>query len=279
MLKTYLDYPVEVEENNPEGPLLFVLLHGFGASTFSWHPVTEALAARGHVIAYDRPGFGVTPLVSRSAKRIDPYSLQGQVELLGAIIEKEAKGRPVVLIGHSAGALVATEFVLRQENVAAGLILESPAVWRRPPIPSLVARLLRLPALESFGQRLLESFEKAGMRILESSYFDRDKLTAETIAGYRAPMNSPDWKLSLWRFMTADQSNKVRTNLWRLELPVFVLTGDHDKIVKVEDTLKVTERIAGHSIYLVPEAGHLAHEEQPDDFMRVVDRFIAKVVA
>jgi len=277
VLKTYLDYPIDMAEDNRDGSRLIVLLHGFGASTFSWQPVFESLASSGHVIAYDRPGFGFTPLVNRSLGQHDPYSLQGQVDLLGAIIEAEAKGRPVILIGHSAGALVATEFVLRNPGVIDGLILESPAVWRRPPVPNGLAKLLRRPVLEGLGQRLLASFEKAGMRILESSYFHPDKLTAETIAGYRAPMNSPDWKLSLWRFMTADQGNKVRSNLWRLELPVFVITGDHDKIVKVEDTLKVTERIAGHSIYLVPDAGHLAHEEQSDDFMRVVARFIAKV--
>jgi pimeloyl-ACP methyl ester carboxylesterase len=44
--------------------------------------------------------------------------------------------------------------------------------------------------------------------------------------------------------------------------------------VKVEDTFKVTERIPGHTIYLVPNTGHLAHEEDPEDFLRVVKRFI-----
>lgn len=278
MLKNYLDYPVETLELNPAGDRLIVLLHGFGASAFSWRTVTEQLSKLGHVIAYDRPGFGSTPLVARAGVTPDPYSLAGQVELLAALVEREAKDRPVVLVGHSAGALVAAEFALRHPGVASALVLESPAIWRKPPVPGGLAKLLRNPRFERRAERLLESFDKAGMKILTDSFFDSAKLTQDIIDGYRAPMNGNDWKRSLWRFMTADQSNAVRQHLADFDLPVFVVTGDHDKIVKVEDTFKVTERIPGHSIYLVPEAGHLAHEERPEDFIRVVRDFIVREV-
>ena len=268
-------YPVEFSEFNPEGERLIVLLHGFGASTFSWRTVTDELSQFGQVIAYDRPGFGKTPVVARS-KTDDPYSLAGQVELLKSIIEEKANGRSVVVVGHSAGALVATEFALRFPEMLSCLVLESPAVWRKPPVPAWLASVLRAERLENRAQRLLEGFSKAGMKILRDSFYDPAKLTQEIIDGYTAPMQNPDWKLSLWRFMTASQSNEVRKNLWRIEMPVLVITGDHDKIVKVEDTFKVAERLLCHSIYLVPNTGHLAHEEDPKDFLRVVSRFIKK---
>ena len=230
------------------------------------------------MIAYDRPGFGFTPLVDRR-KAVDPYSLAGQVELLKAIVEQQANGRPVVVVGHSAGALIATEFALLHPDLIDALVLESPAVWRKPPIPSAFGGLLRRQSLEKRGDKLLKSFATAGMKILSDSFFDSEKLTEDVVAGYTAPMSNETWRLALWRFMTADQSNQVRDNLWRLELPVLVVTGDHDRIVKVEDTFKVAERIRGHSIYLVPNTGHLAHEEDPTDFLRVVKRFIAKLPA
>ncbi len=278
MQKTVLNYPVEWLEQNPTGDRLIILLHGFGASTFSWRTVIDELAELGHVIAYDRPGFGFTPLVDRG-KAIDPYSLAGQVELLKAIVEQQANGRKVVVVGHSAGALIATEFALLHPDLIDALVLESPAVWRRPTTPGVIGKLLRRPSLEKRGDKLLKSFATAGMKILTDSFFDSEKLTEDVVAGYTAPMSNDTWRLALWRFMTADQSNQVRDNLWRLELPVLVITGDHDRIVKVEDTFKVAERIHGHSIYLVPNTGHLAHEEDPADFLRVVKRFIAKLPA
>jgi pimeloyl-ACP methyl ester carboxylesterase len=39
---------------------LFVLLHGFGASSFTWRDLLAPLSAHGDVLAYDRPGFGFT---------------------------------------------------------------------------------------------------------------------------------------------------------------------------------------------------------------------------
>ena len=274
MLKKYLDYEVNVQETNPKGKRLIVLLHGFGASTFSWHSITDAFAKLGHVIAYDRPGFGFTPLVDRTRTN-DPYSLAGQVKLLEKVIEIEAKGRPVVILGHSAGALIATDFVLRNPGRAAALVLESPAIWRQAPRVPILSSVLRTKMAERFADRMLRSFEKLGMQILRDSFFDQQKLTQQIIDGYRAPLAKPEWRNALWRFTTADHRNKVRDNLWRLDLPVQVISGDHDKIVKVEDTFRITERIPGHTIYLVPNCGHLAHEEDPADFLRVVTRFIS----
>ena len=273
MQRTYLNYPVEVTEQNPDGPRLIVLLHGFGASTFSWRTVIGPFAILGHVIAYDRPGFGFTPLVSR-AQQPDPYSLEGQIRLLDAVITQEARGREVILVGHSAGGLLAAAYVLAHPGKVSRLILESPAIWRKPPVSPTFGRILSRPGFEKMADRLLSSFDKAGEKILADSFFDKRNLTQFIRDGYRAPMAQPTWKTSLWRFMTASQANGVRDNLGSLGLPVMVITGQHDKIIKVEDTFKVTERIPGHSIYLVPYAGHLAHEEQPDDFVRVVGRFI-----
>ena len=275
MLEVLNGYPINTLELNPSGERFIVLLHGFGASTFSWRTVTEEFSQLGHVYAYDRPGFGFTPAVTRD-KHSDPYSLAGQVDLLGSVIRAKAKGRPVIVVGHSAGALVATEYVLRNPDAVSALVLESPAIWRTPPVPGWLGKALRRPTWESRGEKLLEGFAKSGMKILTDSFFDKEKLTDEVIAGYTAPMQNNSWKVSLWRFMTASQKNEVRDNLWRIGIPTFVITGDHDKIVKVEDTFKVAERILGHSIYLVANTGHLAHEEAPQDFLRVTKRFIEK---
>ncbi len=43
-----------------DGEKVFILLHGFGASLFSWREIVEPLSQYGTVIAYDRPAFGLT---------------------------------------------------------------------------------------------------------------------------------------------------------------------------------------------------------------------------
>ena len=52
------DAPVKlfVEEKGEGSPLL--LIHGFGASTFTWREIAPALARQHRVIAVDLKGFG-----------------------------------------------------------------------------------------------------------------------------------------------------------------------------------------------------------------------------
>ncbi len=43
-----------------QGSPAILLLHGFGASVFSWREVMEPLSWYGMVVAFDRPAFGLT---------------------------------------------------------------------------------------------------------------------------------------------------------------------------------------------------------------------------
>ena len=65
----------------------FVLLHGFGASTFSWREVAGPLSERMPVVAFDRPAFGLTerPLSWTGA---NPYSPETQAELTVKLMDE-----------------------------------------------------------------------------------------------------------------------------------------------------------------------------------------------
>jgi hypothetical protein len=43
-----------------DGPLTIVFLHGFGSSVFAWQAALDDLASTYRVLAFDRPGFGLT---------------------------------------------------------------------------------------------------------------------------------------------------------------------------------------------------------------------------
>jgi pimeloyl-ACP methyl ester carboxylesterase len=83
------------------GQPFIILLHGFGASLFSWREVLPSLAEYGTVIAYDRPAFGLTerPLTWEGD---NPYSPAAQVELLVGLMDALDIER-AILVGNSAG--------------------------------------------------------------------------------------------------------------------------------------------------------------------------------
>ena len=69
-----------------QGEPVFILMHGFGASLFSWHQVTTPLAQYGTVIAYDRPAFGLTERPMEWDGE-NPYSQDSQIELVIGLLD------------------------------------------------------------------------------------------------------------------------------------------------------------------------------------------------
>jgi pimeloyl-ACP methyl ester carboxylesterase len=82
-----------------------LLLHGFGASVFSWNRVMRPLArvAYSKVLAFDRPAFGLTSRTSwphDGTKPINPYSMTFSVMATLAFIDYIGAEK-AVLVGYS----------------------------------------------------------------------------------------------------------------------------------------------------------------------------------
>jgi pimeloyl-ACP methyl ester carboxylesterase len=92
-----------------------------GASSLSWTYVAREVATFTRACAYDRAGFGWSDAgpLPRTAARI--------VAELHALVHAAEIPRPVVLVGHSFGGLVARLFVHRHPGAVAGLVLLDPA--------------------------------------------------------------------------------------------------------------------------------------------------------
>ncbi len=114
------------------GSPAIILLHGFGASEFSFREVMEPLSSIGSVYAYDRPGFGLTdrPLAEEWNDE-NPYSLRGQKQMLLDFMN-EMGIEKAVLVGNSAGGTVATLIALENPEKVSALILVDSA-WRDIP--------------------------------------------------------------------------------------------------------------------------------------------------
>ena len=123
-----------------QGEPVFLLLHGFAASLYSWHAVMEPLSQLGTVIAFDRPGFGLSehPLTWKGR---NPYSSEAQVELVISLLNHFGVEK-AILVGNSAGGTVSMQVALMHPERVTALILVDPAVY----IGKRVTRMVTLPA-------------------------------------------------------------------------------------------------------------------------------------
>ncbi|XP_047316158.1 2-hydroxy-6-oxo-6-phenylhexa-2,4-dienoate hydrolase [Impatiens glandulifera] len=110
--------------------LPMILLHGFGASLFSWHKVMKPLACvtGSKVLAFDRPAFGLTSRTEPSRdKPLNPYSTIFSTLATLFFIES-LTAEKAILVGHSAGAIIAVNAYFEAPERVAALILVAPAI-------------------------------------------------------------------------------------------------------------------------------------------------------
>jgi pimeloyl-ACP methyl ester carboxylesterase len=257
------------EDKDCSNPPVIFLMHGFGANTFSYREIIEPLSQLGDVIAYDRPGFGLSERPT-SWDGENPYGSIGQDLILDELIAQFASGRDVILVGHSAGGTLAAQYVVDNKDAVQGLILISPAILSTGGSPSWLNWIFSIPQLDHLGPLLVSSIASSGMDLLNESWYNKDLITDEVKAGYREPLNVIGWEEGFWEFNRATRAFDIKDRLTEIDLPTLLITGDSDTVVATADTVKLAEMIKDSVLFVIPNSGHLAQEETPEDTMKSI---------
>lgn len=251
-------------------PLL--CLHGFGASTATWRKLVPHLAGRRRVITLDLKGCG------RSSKPNEGgYRPSDQAALVIAFIEALKLSR-LTLLGHSYGGTVALltylELQSRRRNPVTRLILLAAAAYPQP-LP-LSFRLLRTPLL---GRLLLAA---APVRpivalTLRRSFHRPARITQADLQAYTTPLLSRGSRQAMLR--TARQlpvrDAQRLTQAYRgIAVPTLLIWGAHDRIVPPRLGRLLHAAIRCSRLVVLPDAGHMPHEECPEATLRCILEFL-----
>lgn len=256
------------------GQPVFILLHGFGASAFSWREVMGPFAELGRVIAYDRPAFGLTsrPMPGDWTGN-NPYSPESQAAIVIGLMDALGVEK-AILVGNSAGGTVSVYTALTNPERVGGLILVDAAIYTGGGSPAWARPLLGTPQMRHLGPLLARQIASSGDDFIRTAFHDPTLVTQDILDGYRKPLNANNWDRALWELTAASHPLGLAERLTELNLPVLVLTGDDDRIVPTEESLRLGAEIPGASLVVIPNAGHVPHEEKPDDFMQAVRDFL-----
>ena len=113
-------YSLQAEQQG-QGTLTVIFESGFGQGAGAWKDVMADLGAQCQCIAYARAGLG------KSGTDGKPKTIAEHVQDLGAVIDALAPGRKVVLVGHSYGGLLVTEYARLHPEHVQGVVLVDPA--------------------------------------------------------------------------------------------------------------------------------------------------------
>lgn len=113
-------YSLQVEQQG-QGAVTVVFESGFGQGAGAWNDVIADLGAECRCIAYARAGLG------KSGTDGKPKTIGQHLQDLAAVMDALVPDRKVILVGHSYGGLLATEFARAHPERVQGLVLVDPA--------------------------------------------------------------------------------------------------------------------------------------------------------
>jgi pimeloyl-ACP methyl ester carboxylesterase len=258
-----------------QGEPVFVLLHGFAASLYSWHAVMEPLSQLGTVIAFDRPGFGLSehPLAWRGQ---NPYRAEAQVDLVISLLDYFGV-QQAILVGNSAGGTVSMQVALAHPERISGLILVDPAIYRGGGSSMWLHSLLATPQMRHLGPLIARQILSRGHALIKLAWHKPALLPPEMLEFYQKPFQVENWDRALWELTLASRPTSLTERLDEFTLPVLVITGDDDRIVPKSESIRLVGELPNASLVVVDDSGHLPQEEQPQAFMQAVTNYVTNI--
>ena len=245
-----------------DGPML-LLIHGTGAATHSWRDVLPLLAEQFTVVAPDLPGHGFSGR--------GPQTLPGMAGAIAALVAT-LDLKPLVIVGHSAGAAIAVRMAL--DGVGAERVIAlNPALL---PFPGLAAQLFPTLAkvlfLNPFAPHIFARM--AGPRREVERFMGKStgsELNAAGIDFYARLFRKSGHIAGTIGMMANWDLEALKRDLPGLKVPLHMIHSERDAAIPVAKAREAAALVPGATIEVLPELGHLAHEEEPK---AIVDRIL-----
>lgn len=240
----------DVGASAADAAITVVLLHGLGRNATMWQKVAKKLCEHDRtvrVIALDLLGFGGSPKPAWQT-----YNAKNQARSLQVTLKKLGVNGPKIVVGHSLGALVATEYVtLYPKNVKKVYLLSAP-IYRDVP-----AKLFEKIPRPFFN----ESFYRRVMRDLRDRQDVAQKLN---LYGRKLKIFAPDFVVdeknvlgTMRSVEMAIENQQTYDHIKSLTIPAVLMYGRLDPLLikqyyrtlsRANKKVSVSSVVAGHEL-------------------------------
>ena len=248
-----------------DGPPV-LLIHGTGAATHSFRDLMPLLATRFKVTSIDLPGHGFTEKPSMS--RLSLRAMAKAVAELLACMEV----KPVLVVGHSAGAAVLCQ-MCHDRSISPRLLIslngalmpfEGMAGATFAPAAKLIALNPLLPYLVAWRAR----FEPQVIETLIKT--TGSKMDDTGLGLYRRVVSQPRHVAAAIGMMARWDLGRLQELLPDIETRIILIVGMLDGLIKPGDAERVSRLLHDSEIIRLEGLGHVAHEEDPEQIASLI---------
>ena len=266
---TYIRPATPAAQQQP--PML--LIHGFGASLEQWRSNLRMWGQQRSVYAIDLLGFGHS---QKAAVILGAEFWQAQIyDFWQAVI-----GQPIVLVGHSLGALVALTAAARHPAMVNRLILLTLPLARQELVSGWLDRwargvesLFATPLLLRPLFRLVRQ-SRVIRRVLTSIYQRPELLNDELVELFTRPTLERGAARTLCYLVKsrtkAEFSAATADLLQQVSIPVLLLWGRQDNVLPIKWAQQILTSNPQITYQDISGVGHCLYDEAPDRIDEVI---------
>lgn len=243
------------DEGGAGVPIL--LLHGLMGSARTWGDQLDWLRAYGHVHTFDAAGHG----------RPAPAELTTEAFVADLAAATAPITEPMVVIGHSMGALHGWVFAAQFPERVRALVVEDIAPdFTGRTAEHWAAMIEAWPQPFPDAEAVLTYFGPvAGRYFLNSFAYGAD--------GYRL-----HGAVGTFREISEEWGTRDFWTQWRsVRAPALLIEGEYT-ITPPGQMRRMAEVHPDAQYVLIPDAGHLVHDDQPERYRAEVERFLRRVL-
>ena len=272
--------PLEVRAAGRLDDPMLVFVHGFSLDMTIWHFQWTGLDGF-RCVLYDQRGHG------RSGAAAD-LTLEAMGLDIGAVLDAVAGDRPVLLVGHSLGAMAilsaAEAGVLGDRVAGVALVGASSSDLLRGAMGSITGMLRPRLGTFSVAARRVDRLRKAVLAsptdiagtFARLTQFGQDappNLVAHVV-GLAARASSDVWTDGLTNLMEMD----LRHAIAKLTVPTLVMVGQEDRVTPPGAAIELTGALPDGRLAVIAGAGHLPMLERPQDVNDHLRAFASQVL-
>jgi len=271
---------------DPSNPVIIVL-HGGPGGDYRSQLGAKALADTNFVVFYDQRGAGLSERVSAEKLTIPTYMAE-----LDGVIDKYSPDRPVTLLGHSWGAMLATAYLGKAPDKVERAILLEPGFFSGDEMQDwMVEAKPFMSGLGFYGRAAIAAFQSlhvSGPDSRAGQDYMMSKIIHEFVNHPENPYHCPgeEFDAAAWRFGATASQTAGKTGADEIELiaqgaesypgPVLLLASACNDWIG-EDAQRVhLSFFQNGELGIVPNSGHDMIWDNPDETLPLIRAFLDK---
>jgi pimeloyl-ACP methyl ester carboxylesterase len=274
---SYNKFPIFYRQSASAGEIL-LCLHGFPTSSYDYHKIWDALAEKFTVLSYDLIGYGF------SAKPVNfEYTTFTQIDVLQSLLE-HLKIKKVHILAHDYGNTLTQELLARAAEKRlnfsiASICLLNGALFPETNRPVAAQKLLLSPLGFVFSRLIPDSIFK---RSLASIFGRNTQPSKQELDDFVAVFKEGGGRKIAYKLIRYLRERTTYRERWvgalqRTKIPLRFINGLADPVSGEHLVRRFRELMPHKDIIELAGIGHFPHLEAPQNTLRHIFEFHAKI--